>query len=58
MGHDGGVLGALIVAVVIVIVLPVSFLVSGGAGSAVMGYLLKENAEATHEGSELIETNY
>ena len=50
-------IGALVLAVVLVFALPVAFLVSGGAGSAVMGWLLKEHAEATHEGSELIATN-
>jgi len=50
-------IGALIIAVILVFILPVLFLMSGGAGAATMGWLLKENAEATHEGSELIETN-
>jgi len=58
MGHDGEVLGALIVAAVLVVVLPVAFLMSGGAASVLMGFLLKDHAETTHEGSELIETNY
>ena len=51
-------LGALIVAAVLVVVLPVSFLLSGGAGSVVMGFLLKSHADDSHEGSELLETNY
>jgi hypothetical protein len=51
------VIGALIIAVVIVFVLPIAFLVSGGMGAATMGWLLTENAEMTHAGSELIETN-
>lgn len=50
-------IGALIIAVVIVFVLPIAFLVSGGLGAAVVGQLLTENAEAVHPGSELIETN-
>jgi len=45
-------------AVILVFLLPVAFLLSGGIGSAVMGWLLKDNAEATHPGSELIATNY
>jgi hypothetical protein len=52
------VIGALVVAVVLVFVLPVLFLVSGAAGTMVLGVLLKANGETTHEGSELIETNY
>ena len=51
-------IGALVLAVVLVFVLPVVFLLSGSAGTVVMGSLLKANADATHEGSELLETNY
>lgn len=50
-------IGALVLAVVIVFALPIVFLLSGTLGAISMGYLLKENAEATHPGSELIETN-
>jgi hypothetical protein len=57
LGHDHPVIGGLIIAVVLLFVLPVVLLLSGAVGSAVMGWLLKENAEATHEGSELIATN-
>jgi hypothetical protein len=52
------VIGALLIAVVLVFVLPILFLISGGLGAGVVGWLLKDNAEATHEGSELIDTNY
>jgi hypothetical protein len=52
------IIGALVLAVVLVFVLPVLFLLSGTMGTVVMGTLLKANAEATHEGSELLETNY
>lgn len=51
-------IGALLIAVVLVFVLPILFLISGGLGAGVVGWLLKDNAEATHEGSELIDTNY
>jgi hypothetical protein len=51
------IIGALVLAVVIVFALPVAFLMSGTLGAITMGYLLKENAEATHSNSELIETN-
>lgn len=50
-------IGALIIAVIIVFVLPIAFLFSGGIGATAMGQLLTENAEVTHPGSELIETN-
>jgi len=52
------VIGALIIAVVIVFFLPIAFLISGGVGAAGLGTLLLDNAEATHPGSELLETNY
>lgn len=51
-------IGALLIAVVLVFVLPILFLVSGGVGAGIVGWLLKDNAEAAHEGSELIDTNY
>jgi hypothetical protein len=52
------IIGALVLAVVIVFALPIVFLVSGSLGAITMGYLLKENAEAAHAGSELVETNH
>ena len=50
-------IGALILVVILVVLLPMAFLVTGAVGAALMGWLLKDNAEATHEGSELIATN-
>jgi len=52
------IIGALVIAVVIVFALPIAFLLSGTLGAVTMGWLLKDNAEATHPASELIETNY
>jgi hypothetical protein len=48
-------LGALIVAAVIVVVLPVGLMMSGALASAVIGWALKDDADARHEGSELID---
>jgi hypothetical protein len=57
--HDGDVVGgAVVIALVLVVVLPVLFLITGAVGSVVMGWLLGRYAEDTHEGSELVETNY
>jgi hypothetical protein len=50
-------LGAIILAVVILVVLPVSIAMTGGLFAAVLGWALKENGEATHKGSELIDLN-
>jgi hypothetical protein len=52
------VIGALVIAVVLVFALPVVFLFSGSIGAALTGLLLKANGEMTHPASELIETNY
>ena len=54
----GRMLGAIIVAVIIVIVLPVAFLLTGAVPTVILGWLLNDHAVETHEGSELIETNY
>ena len=50
-------LGAIILTVVIVLVLPSAILISGGVGAAVLGHFLKSEAEERHAGSELIDLN-
>ena len=49
--------GPIIIVFVVVIALPVSFLIGGGIVAAILSSALKSNAEATHEGSELIQLN-
>ncbi len=49
--------GAIVLAVIIVIVIPVSIAMSGAVVAAILGWSLKDNGEATHEGSELIDLN-
>ena len=49
--------GVIIIAIVLVVAMPVSVLMSGAVASALLGYFLKEEAETSHAGSELIETN-
>ena len=49
--------GPIIIVFVLLIVLPVSFLVGGAIVAMVLSSSLKSNAEATHEGSELIDLN-
>jgi hypothetical protein len=51
------VIGALALAFVIVVVLPVAFLMTAGILTVVMGWLLKSDAEARYEGSELLDLN-
>jgi hypothetical protein len=50
-------LGAVIIVVVIVVAIPVSIMMTGGGVAAILGWALKDNGEATHEGSELIDLN-
>jgi hypothetical protein len=50
--------GVIIIAVVLVIAIPVAVLMSGGVMAALLGFVLKDEADTAHEGSELIETNY
>jgi flagellar basal body-associated protein FliL len=49
--------GPIIVVFVLLIVLPVTFLVGGAVVAIALSMSLKSNAEATHEGSELIDLN-
>ena len=50
-------LGALIIALLVTIGIPVGFMLAGAAVSFVFGWTLTDTAVADHEGSELIETN-
>lgn len=50
-------LGAVILAIVIVVVIPVGVAMSGAVVAAILGWTLKDHAETTHEGSELVELN-
>lgn len=51
-------LGAIIIALIITIGIPVSFMLMGAAVSFLFGWTLTHTAEADHPDSELIETNY
>jgi hypothetical protein len=50
------VVGAIVI-VIVLLLFPVAFLMSGAVASALLGGALKKNAEDLHEGSELIELN-
>ncbi|HEY8543575.1 MAG TPA: hypothetical protein VIL36_00955 [Acidimicrobiales bacterium] len=47
-------IGAIILVVALVVVIPVGFLMSTAIAAAALGHTLTEDAEARHEGSELI----
>jgi hypothetical protein len=51
-------LGALIIAIIITVGIPVGFMLAGAAVSFLFGWTLTNTAESDHEGSDLIETNY
>lgn len=50
-------LGAAIIVLVIVVVIPVSVLMSGGLGAAVIGWVLRNDVDQRNEGSELLDLN-
>ncbi|HEX6419438.1 MAG TPA: hypothetical protein VFZ77_13140 [Acidimicrobiales bacterium] len=50
-------LGAVLIVLVLVVVIPVAVLMSGAVGAALIGWTLKEDAEERHEGSELVALN-
>jgi len=51
------VLGALVLIIVLVFVIPPGVIITGGVVAAGLGFTLKDDAEARNEGSELIELN-
>lgn len=51
-------LGALIIALIILIGIPVGFMIAGAGVSFVFGWTLGDNAEETHPDSELTDLNY
>jgi hypothetical protein len=50
--------GAIAIVVVMVLVLPPALMFGGMAFGAVLGWLLKSDAETRHEGEEAIDLNY
>ena len=51
------VLGALILIVVLVVVIPPGVIITGGVVAGLLGFTLKDDAEARNAGSELIDLN-
>ena len=50
-------LGAVLMVILLVVVIPVGILVSGAVAASLLGGLLKRDVDATHEGSELLEVS-
>lgn len=58
MGKDLAVdIGAIAIAVVIVVAIPVAILMGGAVLSALFGWALYKEAETVHEGSEYVALN-
>ncbi len=47
--------GPIVILVVLLVAIPVGVSMSGAVVAGILGWALKGNSEATHEGSELIE---
>lgn len=50
-------LGPVAIVIVLVVAMPVGVLVSGAVASALLGWLVKDEVDRRHEGSELLATN-
>ena len=50
-------LGAVLMIILLVVVIPVGILVSGAVAASLLGGLLKRDVDAAHEGSELLEVS-
>ena len=48
-------IGAVLVILAVVVVIPATLLIMGGVASALLGWAARDTAEALHEGSELID---
>lgn len=49
--------GTIIFVIVLVLVIPVSVMMSGGIGAAIIGHFVRDDADKRHEGSELLDLN-
>ena len=49
--------GGIIIVIVVALLLPVGAIMSGAVVAAILGWSLTTEAEASHQGSELIELN-
>jgi hypothetical protein len=51
-------MGEAVMVIALVIALPVAIIISGGVLAGLIGAALNFNGQQSHQGSELIETNY
>jgi len=50
-------IGAAIIVLVLIVGIPVGVLMSGAVGAGILGWLVKSDVDASHEGSELLDIN-
>ena len=50
-------LGAVLVALAVIVVIPSSFMIGGAVLAGLLGWSLKSDADDRHEGSELVDLN-
>ncbi len=55
IGHDGPVIGAVAIVVILVVVIPVLVLMSSAVLAGVLGWLLKAEVDEHYEGTEYLE---
>jgi hypothetical protein len=55
--EDDAVIGAVLIVIALVVVIPVSVTMTGAIVATLLGWNLRSDAEATHAGSELVELN-
>ncbi|HZA00254.1 MAG TPA: hypothetical protein VE575_15950 [Acidimicrobiales bacterium] len=49
--------GAIILAIIIVVAIPVALCMSGAVAAALLGWSLTDDAKTRHDGSELLDLN-
>lgn len=54
---DDGPMGPVLIVIVVVVAIPVGVLVSGAVAAGLLGFLVKDEVDRNHAGSELLETN-
>lgn len=47
--------GTIVIIVILVLIVPVAIIMSGLVASGLLGFLVKNDVDTTHEGSELLE---
>jgi hypothetical protein len=50
-------LGPIALVIVLVVAIPVAVLMTGAVAAALLGWLIKDDVDRSHEGSELLTTN-